>query len=250
MATTLHIKHCIVKHSLQVYLVSQAAAAEVVLDEVNQVLVVEVVSVAGDELVAQVELLLQEGCDLLGVDGAAAGQAQGRGDDAQQEEHQHEEGEDPQQASVLPQRPDTPGQADHKDDKPDDEDQEPDVDDDVEDCVELEDLPAVPLVHGGVHADTHEEEAAQPQHEVEEEHGVLDPARDVGEVAWDPPKPPQSRLVNKGVYLFILSLIEDLKETPDRLPPHLVFRSEGGCSMHRGDRPASPGLSSERHSFA
>ena len=168
------------------------------LDEVDKVLVVEVVSVAGDELVTQVELLLQEGCDLLGVDGAAAGQTQGRGDDAQQEEDQHEEGEDPQQASVLPQRSDAASQADHKDDKPDDEDQEADVDDDVKDCVKLEDLPAVPLVHGGVHADAHEEEAAQPQHEVEEEHGVLDPARDVGEVAWDPPQPPQSGLANKS----------------------------------------------------
>ena len=58
----------------------------------------------------------------------------------------------------------------------DDDEKEAYVEHHVEDSLQLESLSAAPLVERGVGAHAHQQQPAQPEQEVEEEHCVLGPS--------------------------------------------------------------------------
>ena len=77
----------------------------------------------------------------------------------------------------------------NEDDPPHDDEEEGEVEEDVEDVVQLEPFPGGPLVEGGVDAHPDQERPEEEEDKVEEEHGVLDPGGDVGEVGGEAAAP-------------------------------------------------------------
>ena len=63
-------------------------------------------------------------------------------------------------------------------------------------------LSRVPLVHDGVEPDGDEDGAEEPEEEVKQEHGVLDPRADVGEVAREASSSPRSAPSASGRWNF------------------------------------------------
>lgn len=66
-----------------------------------------------------------------------------------------------------------------------DDEQKPKIEQNVKDIVEGKCLSRRPLVDGGVDAHSHQQGSKEPEEQVEEEHGVLDPWRDECEVLWN-----------------------------------------------------------------